>query len=289
VRGDPGMIPHLARRIGGSRDLFSKRRSPARSVNFVTCHDGFTLRDLVSYERKHNERNGEDNRDGADENFSANWGVEGETSNPRIRRQRIQVAKNVLTALFISRGTPMLLGGDELWRTQDGNNNVYCQDNELSWFNWDVDAEAEEIMRFIRAIIELRRQHPALRRPSFVDPFVVDGAGVGGPVGSDITWHGVKLGQADWSHHSRSLALHIHGKPPRAAPESADCDLYVILNSWEQPLTFELPPLDHSRRWRRLVDTAQPPPDDIVLSPDAPEIDKDVYRTAAYSVVVLMS
>jgi glycogen operon protein len=256
VRGDRGMAAEMARRIGGSRDLFARKESPAQSINFITCHDGFSLRDLVSYRQKHNERNAEENRDGSNDNWSANWGAEGETADPAIRRLRLQQAKNLLTILFLSRGTPMLLGGDERWRTQQGNNNTYCQDNELGWIDWSPSAEAAELHRFVQLLCALRRRHPALRRPTFVDPFASDGGSIG-QVGRDITWHGVKLDAPDWAYHSHSLACQIHGG-------NDDADFYLVLSAYVEPLRFELPSLPLNRRWLRLLDTSRPSPEEIL-------------------------
>ena len=288
ARGDNGMTAALSQRIGGSRDLFGGKRSPVCSVNFITAHDGFTLRDLTSYQRKHNSRNGEGNRDGASENHSTNWGVEGETTDDAVVQLRLRHAKLMLTTLFTARGTPMLLGGDELWRTKQGNNNTYCQDNELSWFDWGDHALASQMHRFVQLLVQLRRQHPALRRPSFVDPFAMDGAGVAGQVGSDITWHGVRLDHPDWSHHSHTLAFQIHGQAPPDAPQTDDNELFVVLSAWSDVLEFELPTLAEGRRWHRVVDTSQPSPLDIVDEQDAPAVTQTSYRVQARSAVVLV-
>ncbi|MCC6747691.1 MAG: glycogen debranching protein GlgX [Deltaproteobacteria bacterium] len=288
VRGDQGLVPSLARRLGGSRDLFGHKRSPAHSINFVTCHDGFTLRDLVSYEQKHNERNAEGGRDGSDDNHGHNHGVEGETDDPAVRLLRRQQAKNVIVALFLSRGTPMLLGGDEIWRTQKGNNNTYCQDNELSWFHWELDAEAQEMLRFVRLVVGLRRRHPALRRASFVDPFVGDGGGVVSLAGADIHWHGVRLGRPDWSFHSRTLALHIQGKAPPSVPTSDDADLYAVFNAWSEALSFELPHCAPPHRWHRVIDTALESPLDIVAEEEAPLVHENTYLVQPRSSILLV-
>ncbi len=264
VRGDRGMVPDLARRIGGSRDLFGQKRTPAHSINFITAHDGFTLRDLVSYEHKHNERNGEQNRDGTDASYSCNHGAEGPTDDPSIRSLRLTQAKNLLTVLMISRGTPMLLGGDELWRTQQGNNNTYCQDNPLSWHDWSDAAERSEIRDFCRKLVALRRAHPALTRPCFVAPFATDGDQLPGQLSSEFRWHGVTLDRPDWSYHSHSLALQIQGSSPATAPDTDDRELFVALNGWSKPLRFELPALDEELVWHRVIDTSRPSPMDLV-------------------------
>jgi glycogen operon protein len=288
VRGDRGMVPDLARRLGGSHDLFGRKRTPAHSVNFITAHDGFTLRDLVSYKTKHNEANGEQNRDGASENFSANHGVEGETTDPAIRVIRRQQAKNLLTILMLSRGTPMILAGDELWSTKGGNNNTYCQDNPTSWLRWSSDPESEEMHRFVQMLVSFRRRHPALRRPCFVDPFAVDGAGVVGQVGSEIRWHGVKLVAPDWSYHSHSVALQISATPPRSAPETQDREIYAAFNAWSKPLAFALPRLPTATPWRRVVDTALASPEDIVDELSAPTVETDTYLVKPHAAIVLI-
>jgi len=189
---------------------------------------------------------------------------------------------------MVSRGTPMLLGGDELWRTQCGNNNVYCQDNELSWFDWTIDETGAEMQRFVRLLIAFRQRHAALRRPCFVDPFAV-GEGAPHQVGSEIRWHGVTLERPDWSHHSRSLALQIEGRSPRSAPGSDDCEIYIVCNAWREALHFELPALDRSARWHRKIDTARPAPDDVAAEGQAPALaDGRSYLVQSRSVVVLL-
>jgi len=284
VRGEEGMVPQLARRLGGSPDLFGGKGSPTGSVNFITAHDGFTLRDLVSYREKQNLRNGEENRDGANENYSCGWGEEGETRDPAIRRLRLRQAKNMLLALLLSRGTPMLLGGDERWHTKAGNNNTYCQDNELSWFNWAPDDEAEEIARFTRGLLQLRRGHPALRRTRFVLPFARRKEGAP----PDISWHGVEPGEPDWSHCSRTLALQIHGASPGPG-DDLDRDFYAIFSAWSDALTFRLPASPSSGTWHRLVDTSLGPPDDLVSECFAPEVAVASYRVQPGSAVLLAS
>src|SRR5205085_9911996 len=169
-RGDPGMAGALASRICGSADLYETAgRAPRHSVNFITCHDGFTLWDLVSYNQKHNEANGEGNRDGLNENYSWNCGHEGPTSDPKVLELRRRQAKNFLATLMLSQGVPMILAGDEFLRTQLGNNNAWCQDNELSWLNWDLAKKNAEHLRFVREMIALRKRHPALRRKRFFE------------------------------------------------------------------------------------------------------------------------
>lgn len=233
VRGDDGMVPVLAQRLSGSPDLYaSSEREPYHSINFITCHDGFTLADLVSYERKHNLANLENNRDGADENFSANYGVEGATTDPEILALRDRQMKNFLALLLVSHGVPMLLAGDEFARTQRGNNNAYCQDNEISWLDWNEAERNAELLEFTKRLLRFRAKHPILRRRRFSGEDV------------RVTWHGVTLDQPDWSWHSRSLAMRIDG---------VNDHVYVIANAWSGDLRFELP---SDVKWLVFVDTA---------------------------------
>jgi len=242
-RGDAGMVGALASRLGGSSDLYvGSGKGPECSINLVTCHDGFTLNDLVSYERKHNEANGEDNRDGADENYSANYGVEGNSDAPAVEAVRQRQIKNFLLTLAISRGVPMLLGGDEFRRTQRGNNNAYCQDNETSWLDWSLRHRHDEILRFARHVLALRRAHPVLRREAFYRP-------------EDIQWFDPLGREPDWSDaRLRSLACSIgHGDGPA---------LYLMFNADPAPIAFLLPVPPRPGPWRVAVDTAQPSPRD---------------------------
>jgi glycogen operon protein len=276
VKGDPGIVPKLAARIAGSPDLYPQSdRDPNRSINFVTCHDGFTLNDLVSYDQKHNDANGEGNRDGSEANFSWNCGIEGESDDPLVESLRQRQIRNLLTILFISQGTPMLLMGDEVRRTQQGNNNVYCQDNETSWFDWDALKKQAGLLRFVRGLIHLAQTREVFRHEQFWTNSHSDPA-------SGITWHGVKLGQSDWSYESRTLAFTL------ASPEHGDY-LHVMLNAFWQPLKFELPPLDAPWRWSRIVDTAQSPPDDFCDMGTCLLMQDTAYLVEARSVVVLLA
>ena len=272
VRGDPGLVPRVAERLAGSADLYATSgREPFHSINFVTCHDGFTLRDLVSYDVKHNEENAEDSRDGSDENLSWNCGIEGDTGDPAVCALRLRQVKNVAALLFVSHGVPMLLAGDEFGRTQRGNNNAYCHDSPLSWIDWQLAEDNHDLLRFFRLLIALRRTQPALRRRSFE---------LENPDGSPwLEWHGVHLGQPDWSWPSRSLAVFM-----RALKGQPGDHVYVIANAWWEPLDFELPPL----AWRRVVDTSLPAPYDIAPPYGAPPVsDLGRYRADGRSVVVL--
>jgi isoamylase len=255
VRGDGGFATALANRLSGSADLFQHSgRAPAHSINFVTCHDGFTLADLVSYDRKHNYANGENNRDGLDENLSWNCGVEGPSDDPTIRTLRARQTRNFLTLLLLSQGTPMLLAGDELGRSQQGNNNAYCQDNTISWVDWGLLETHRDLFRFVQMLIAFRRAHPVLRQREFLS---------GQPRGAyrrpDVMWHGVRLGEPDWGPQSRTLAMHLAGEH---VPEP-DCDIYLAANAWQEDLVFELPSPRPGIRWVQVIDTAAPSPRDI--------------------------
>ena len=272
VRGEGGLIGEIATRIAGSQDLYG-RRTPLHSVNFVTCHDGFTLRDLVSCDRKHNEANGEGNRDGSNDNLSWNCGAEGASDDCEIVELRQRQAKNFLAILMLSQGVPMLLAGDEVLRSQRGNNNAYSQDNELSWFDWRLLATEHEMLRFTRRLIALRRRHPSLRRTRFLN---------GGPASlqlPDVTWHGERLFEPQWHDtESRLLAFTLAGMTDDEPP------LHVILNMWWQRRTVAIPEITH-RKWHRVFDTALPSPDDFA-SPGRRQLG-DVYVAQARSVVVL--
>ena len=253
--GEAGLCGRIATRLAGSADLYqTSGREPCHSINFVTCHDGFTLADLVSYERKHNEANGEENRDGSDENFSGNHGVEGPTDDPEVLRLRRRQARNLLTLLLVSQGTPMLLGGDEFGRTQGGNNNAYCQDNAVSWIDWDLLERNADLHRFVRLLLAFRRAHPVLRRRDFLR-----GSGNATSPRPDVSWHGEELFQPDWGPRGRAFAMHLAGEHAPAP----DCDLYLALNMGEEPAELALPQPPRGQRWLRVVDTSRESPDDI--------------------------
>ena len=273
VKSDSGTVQKLAARLTGSPDLYPQPdREPNRSINFVTCHDGFTLNDLVSYNVKHNEANGQANADGPDATYSWNCGVEGPTDNSTIEGLRLRQIKNLLTILFVSQGTPMLLMGDEVRRSQRGNNNPYNQDNETSWFDWrDVERHAG-LLRFVRELIRFTQERSLFQQERY---WQVEGS-------DTITWHGVKLGQPDWGQDSHSLAFSLRD------PNGADL-LHIILNAYWEPLTFDLPPLPPAQRWHRLLDTALPAPDDFTPPENAVPLEKHRYRTESRSAVVLFA
>jgi len=277
VRGQQGIISEVATRLAGSSDLYAGgRRPPTSSVNFVTCHDGFTLADLVAYDVKHNEANGEDNRDGSDDNLSWNCGVEGETEVPEILERRRRQARNLMAILFLSQGVPMILAGDEVLRSQRGNNNAYCQDNDLSWLDWRLGEANRDMLRFVREMIALRKRHPSLRRRRFLT-----GRPRPGDDRPDVEWHGERLHEPRWDDPAaRLLAFTLAGTSEGEAP------LHVILNMSDAPRTAELPRLG-GRGWGRAVDTSLPPPLDIARPGEQPPAGGDHYVVPPRSVVVL--
>jgi glycogen operon protein len=278
VRGDGGLVGEVATRISGSSDLFQPSgQTPENSINFITAHDGFTLNDLVSYNVKHNEANGEGNRDGNDDNDSWNCGVEGETSDAAIEDFRKRQIKNFAAILLLSQGVPMMVAGDEVRRTQRGNNNAYCQNNEISWFDWDRARRNEDVFRFFKEMISFRRVHSIVRRPDF---FAGETNDRGLP---DIAWHGCKLNSPGWSDPSASaLAFTMGGF-------DGDEDLHAMLNMSGQDLEFEIPSLP-GRRWWRAVDTSLPSPEDIAEPGHEIEVKPtDQYQVNAHSVVIFVS
>lgn len=275
VRGDPGIISEVAARIAGSADLYSERR-PANSINFITCHDGFTLYDLVSYNSKHNEANGEDNRDGNNDNMSWNCGVEGETSDLTVSALRRQQVKNLLAILMLSRGVPMLLFGDEVLRTQHGNNNTWCQNNEISWFDWRLTKHNADTLRFTRELIALRRRHACLTCNRFYTGEQVSGRNI-----PDIAWHGVYLNEPLWhDDQARVLACTIAG-----LSENEE-DLHLIFNMSDQILDAPLPAMD-GRQWHCALDTALDSPADVIEQERQIPLGELVYRVNPRSVVAL--
>jgi isoamylase len=275
VRGDRGSLGHFTDRFLGSHDIYRhKQREAEQSVNFVTSHDGFTLNDLISYNQKHNEANLEGNRDGTDDNRSWNCGVEGPSSDPAVEALRNRQAKNFLVITLLSFGLPMFVMGDEVRRTQQGNNNAYCQDNEVSWFDWSLVAKHADLHRFVRLLTArrlLRDASPERARMSLTRL-----------ISERITgWHGVKFNEPDWSDGSHSIAL---GAELRREPISA----YFIFNMYWEPLDFELPPRgDTLGAWRRWIDTYLDAPEDIVPWREARQVTGHLYRAGPRSVIVL--
>jgi isoamylase len=262
-RGQPGTLPDFASRLAGSSDLYeTSARRPVASINFVTCHDGFTLRDLVSYNRKHNEPNGGDNRDGTDDNRSWNCGTEGPTDDAAITELRARQVRNFLVTLFCSQGVPMLLAGDEVGRTQLGNNNAYCQDNETSWIDWEAAGKHADLLDFTCELIALRRDHPVFRRRRFFRGTAPGNTGLG-----DITWltpAGAEMTVADWGSDERALAVLLNGdaitEPGPRGEAIADQSFLLLFNAADHPVTFTLPAGDPAAGWDVVVDTATPEP-----------------------------
>ncbi len=260
-RGDGGSASELAYRLTGSSDIYENDgRNPYMSINFVTCHDGFTLADLVSYSQKHNEANGEDNRDGNDNNLSFNCGAEGPTEDPNIRALRAKQQRNLLATLLLSQGTPMISHGDERGRTQAGNNNGYCQDNASSWLDWQLDDERRSLLAFTKKLTALRQAHPVLRRSTFFKGRPLRGSEV-----NDIMWlrhDGEDMSDADWSNaETRSLGVFYAGEGLDDVDQNGDTlkddDMLILVNSHSEPIDFLLPFADDERPWTLLLDTAQ--------------------------------
>ncbi|AUG78040.1 isoamylase [Kitasatospora sp. MMS16-BH015] len=302
VRGEGGLLRSLAHRLGGSPDVFrGQGQLPTNSVNFVTCHEGFTLNDLVSYDHRHNLANGQAGVDGAAENFSWNCGIEGPTEDPAVERLRARQVRNLLALLLLSRGVPMLLAGDEFRNSQGGNNNADCQPNETSWLDWDQAAKEEDLRRFVREMIALRRRHEALSRAQFypqcaaVERAASQAAAVrrgevraaGAPARptdgpSEAVWHGTRLGKPGWDDpEARVLALTLAGRGGRP-------DLHLILNMSDKAQEFELP-ADRGGAWLRLVDTARPAPEDILPPGSEAPVEGLGYVAEGHSIVVLVA
>jgi glycogen operon protein len=261
-RGDKGLVDNLAYRLTGSSDLYERSgRRPYASINFVTAHDGFTLRDLVSYNEKHNEANGEENRDGTDDNISFNYGVEGPSPDPQIEAVRARQQRNFLATLLLSQGVPMLQAGDELGRTQQGNNNAYCQDNEISWLDWKLDSARWELLEFTRAVIQIFHDHPVLRRRKFFQGRKIRGSEV-----KDLSWFrpdGEEMTEEDWRNRSlRSLGIRFAGDAIDEVDERGrritDDTLLLLLNAHDKQVSFVLPAHRAEDRWEQILDTREP-------------------------------
>jgi glycogen operon protein len=282
LKGDMGQVPDLSLRLQGSPDLYYGRGTAA-SVNFITCHDGFTLYDTVAYNGKHNEANGEHNNDGSNDNHSWNCGWEGETNDPGINALRTRQIKNAAAMLLVSQGIPMILMGDEVGRTQNGNNNTYCHDNKLNWFDWWLVEENAELLRFFRTMIAFRHAHPALRSRDHLRH--TDYANAGLP---DISWHGTRAWQPDWSGASRVLAFMLTGKHAKGG-RYLDDDIYVAMNSHWEPLNFQLPPASAGRKWQCAIDTNTLAPQDCHPTGQEPRLgQQDQITVGGRSVVILV-
>jgi isoamylase len=275
-RGEEGSVARFADRLVGSPEIYGhKEREAEQSVNFVTCHDGFTLNDLVSYNQKHNEANGEDNRDGMDDNRSWNCGVEGPTDDPSVESLRNRQVKNFLTVTMLSLGVPMILMGDEVRHTQRGNNNAYCQDNETSWFDWTLLAKHADLHRFVTLLIgrRLLRDVEHERQRLSLNELIR---------GAHKEWHGVRPNQPDWGPWSRSLALTVEIRKQKMW-------LHLILNAYWEPLDFELASAGEGKPWRRWIDTGLDSPHDIVPWQEAIPVSGHTYHAEERSVVVLFA
>jgi isoamylase len=275
VKGDPDTAWKLRERLIGSPDIYGVGDRPtSQSINFVTCHDGFTLNDLVSYNAKHNDSNRENGRDGTNANYSWNCGTEGPSTDPDIEYLRTRQIKNLFTLSLLSVGTPMLLMGDEIRRTQQGNNNAYCWDNEISWFDWNLCKPNAELLRFVQQIIQIRLRF--------------DQGITGTPVpleeylrGAHIEWHGTKLHHPDWGRDSHSVAVSLHN-------HALNQVRYIAINSFWRPLEFELPTfVDASSRWMRMIDTSLRSPLDVAKVGEGLEIDVPKYLVNPHSIIML--
>lgn len=273
-RAERGAVTRFADRLVGSHEVYAhKRREAEQSINFVTCHDGFTLNDLVSYNQKHNEANGEENRDGANDNRSWNCGVEGPTDDPAIEELRDRQVKNYLTVTLLSIGVPMFVMGDEVRRTQGGNNNAYCHDDESTWFDWSLVEKHADLHRFVKLLLArrlLRDVTHEVRRRSLTE--MLENA--------KKSWHGVKVNEPDWGENSHAVAF-------GAELQQEGLSFHLILNGYWETLEFELPPTGAKGPWRRWIDTSLPSPQDIVEWRSAPQVLDRMYQAGPYSVVML--
>jgi glycogen operon protein len=285
-RGDPRETRHLATRLSGSSDLYLRDgRKPFHSINFITSHDGFTLKDMVTYNGKHNEENGEENRDGSDNNNSYNYGCEGPTIDPILEGIRERQLKNFFATLLISLGTPMILGGDEIGRTQSGNNNAYCQDNEISWYDWSLLEKNKELFRFAKEMIAFRLRHPGFMRPEFYTG--PDGAYNATP---DINWYNEKGISPDWEKVGYSLALQVNGRHADVSRDKDSNDFFIIFNAGLDPVAYTIPPAIGHKQWYRAVDTSLSSPEDILSAgTEEPLALTNKYKVKARSVVIFVS
>jgi glycogen operon protein len=261
-RGEDSSLAEFAYRFTGSSDLYELNgRSPSASVNFITAHDGFTLNDLVSYNEKHNEANGEDSRDGESHNRSWNCGAEGETDDLAVEKLRKKQRRNFLVTLFLSQGVPMLVMGDEMGRTQGGNNNPYCQDNEISWLDWDLQEENENLLDFTRQLIDFRRRHPVFKRRKWFQGRAIRGTEV-----TDISWFnpdGVKMTEEQWnSGFAKAIGIFLNGEgigsPGPRGERIIDESFLILLNAHYEMLEFAIPPELQEWEWVTILDTTKP-------------------------------
>ncbi|MCI0382053.1 MAG: glycogen debranching protein GlgX [Chlamydiae bacterium] len=266
IKGTDNQSGPFASRISGSQDLYGYNRKPYHSINFVTSHDGFTLRDLVSYQQKHNSENGEHNRDGLSENDSWNCGEEGVTDDPIINELRMRQMKNFHLALMISLGTPMILMGDEYGHTKNGNNNTYCHDNEKNWFLWDQLQNQKDFFRFFKKMVDFRKKHPVFQATEFLK-------------NENVDWHGIELFKPNWGIENRFVAFHLK--------QETRPDLYISFNANSEPIQMQIPLLQETKRWKRIVDTFLSSPDDFNDNPaNSPNV-ADKYEMQPYSALIL--
>jgi glycogen operon protein len=283
-KGDSGQVRDLGWRLTGSADLYGDNgRSAYNSVNFITCHDGLTLYDLVSYNGKHNEPNGEGNRDGSNDNYSWNCGAEGETGDPEVLRLRKQLVKNYACYLLFASGTPMLLGGDEFLRTQRGNNNAYCQDNDISWFNWEDVERNQDTMAFFKKAIAFTNRYTILQRRKFSLGADLDANNI-----PDLSWFGRDLQPPDWlDPELRTICLHLNGGEEQS--DVGQYFLYMILNADFHMQSVKIPPVPNGTCWYRVVDTSLPPGEDFLETGHEIPLDPaDRYLVNPRSTVVLL-
>jgi glycogen operon protein len=261
----------LATRLAGSSDLYqSSGRKPYHSINFITCHDGFTLNDLVSYNQKHNDANGEGNRDGENNNLSYHYGVEGPSRKGAIENTRLRQLKNLLASMLLSQGVPMILMGDECRRTQRGNNNAYCQDNAISWFNWKLVRKNESLRRFLAALVGFRRAEPTVRQSNFLTGRPVRPGGL-----PDVSWYNAQGTAVDWGSDQRNLVCLLGAVPRRMRFASPNHHVLILCHAGSEPQPFLLPPLTRDLPWRQFVNTAGRPPADIYPDLEGPEFPAD--------------
>lgn len=285
-RGDNSQAQHFATRMTGSSDLYLRDgRKPFHSINFLTSHDGFTLNDLVSYNGKHNDENGESNRDGSDHNISFNYGFEGPTINPSIENVRNRQIKNMLLSLLVSLGTPMLLMGDEIRRSQGGNNNAYCQDNEISWMNWEYINDHADVFRFVREAIRFRKRHKAFLRPEFLT-----GTNTVYHPSPDVSWFDQTGKMADWTKMDQFLAYNLIGSQASILSDCDDNDFYLMFNASSQDITATVCAPPAGKAWFRAIDTSRSSPEDILESGNEQLLEnQEKYVILARSSVVLIS
>lgn len=281
---DAANAQNFATRVTGSSDIYSNAgRKPVNSINFVTTHDGFTLYDVLSYNRKHNEENGEANRDGDNNNYSYNHGYEGKTENPEIEALRFKKAKNLMVSLLLSLGTPMFVMGDEVLRTQNGNNNAYCQDNETSWFNWNIDKRQNSFLNFVTKLIHFRRRHPVFLRSEFL-------AGKTSKTSNaDIEWFTAEAETPDWTKPTHFIAYLLNGIDAVTLSEQDENDFYIMMNSSKLDVTATIPPALHKKHWHRLIDTSLAGDESFLLEEETKKLRSNKYIVLAHSLVVLIA